>query len=239
MFRSRGKSSFRLTGCFFFRIDVRFYLRRSDCHGRVHACLVLIFAVLAEVKSRQAEAYPTGCRFELARDWLVFRRSEQSIYLDPNFQGVTVNTIGAEVPPPGAGVNTVTLTFLAVLPGPAEKTFPEGIVAVSWFGPTYVVVCDAPSHLTMEHGTKELPFTVSVNVGEPAGTDVAVPTGGGIRAKLCEIELIPGAGRLPGVVSVKSTELDGAWPEGLLTVIGTGLVGNGDAVSAAEMEAVS
>jgi len=97
-----------------------------------------------------------------------------------------------------------------------------------------VVVCGVPSHLTTEHGKKELPFTVSVNVGEPAGTEVAVPTGGVIRAKLCEIEEMTGGGRLPGVVMVNGTVVDG--PDALETE--TPAV-PGNAVSVGKIEAVS
>ena len=54
---------------------------------------------------------------------------------------------------------------------------------------------------TTEHGRSELPFTVSVNVGEPEGTEVAVPTAG---FKLCEIDVMLGGARLVvGVVIVK------------------------------------
>jgi hypothetical protein len=95
-----------------------------------------------------------------------------------------------------------------------------------------------PAHCITEHGTKELPFTVSVNVGEPAGMVVGVPTWrfGGIA--VCKIEVMTGGGRLPGVVRVKSTELDGAGPDGLVTETGT-VFGIGNAVSADEIEAVS
>jgi hypothetical protein len=62
---------------------------------------------------------------------------------------------------------------------------------------------------TTEQGTKELPLTVSVNVGEPAGTEVGVPTGGTKKNKLCEIELMLGEGRLVvGVVMVKDRLFD-------------------------------
>jgi hypothetical protein len=58
-----------------------------------------------------------------------------------------------------------------------------------------------PLNCTAEHGRSELPFTVNVNVGEPDGTDVAVPMGG---FKLCEIEVtLAGARLVVGVVMVK------------------------------------
>lgn len=81
-----------------------------------------------------------------------------------------------------------------------------------------------PSHRTTEQGTKELPVTVNVNVGDPAVVEV------------CDNEEMTGGGRLVGVVMVKYRGFDGADPDGLDTVIATVL---GNAVSAAEIEAVS
>ena len=82
-------------------------------------------------------------------------------------------------------------------------------------------------HLTTEQGTKELPFTVSKNPAEPAAAEV------------CDSEDITGAGRLAGVVRVNGMELDGAGPDGLLTVIKITLLGFGEAVSAEVIAAVS
>jgi hypothetical protein len=72
-----------------------------------------------------------------------------------------------------------------------------------------VVACGSLPNCTVEHGNNEEPFNVSVNVGEPAGTEVAVPTGGFMANKLCEIEAILGVGRfVAGVVMVKDIEFD-------------------------------
>ena len=62
---------------------------------------------------------------------------------------------------------------------------------------TKLVVFGLLLNCTTEHGRRELPFTVSVNVGDPAATEV------------CEIEVMLGAGRLvAGVVMVKGMELE-------------------------------
>ena len=123
-----------------------------------------------------------------------------------------MNTMGAEVPPPGAMVNTVTLTALGV-PVPAVTTSAAGTVALSWVAPTKVVASALEPNWTIEQGTKELPVTVSVNVGEPAGMEVGVPTGG---TEVCEIEVMIGSGRLvKGVVIVKGMVFD--VPDGVET----------------------
>jgi hypothetical protein len=91
----------------------------------------------------------------------------------------------------------------------------------------YVVDFAVAPHFTTEHGTKELPVTVSVNPAEPAAADV------------CDNDEITGAGRLAGVVRVKGMELDAAVPDGLVTVIKITLLGFGEAVSAEVIAAVS
>jgi hypothetical protein len=65
-----------------------------------------------------------------------------------------------------------------------------------------------PFHCTTEQGTRELPFTVSVNVAEPEGTEVGVPTGLPITIKFCEVEAMMGGGILAGVVMVKGIVFD-------------------------------
>lgn len=140
-------------------------------------------------------------------------------------QGFTVKVIALELPPPGARVNTVTLTFLGLGPGFAEMISPAGIVAVSCVALTKIVALSLPSHRTTEHGAKELPFTVNVNVGEPAVTAV------------CDKEVMLGRGRpVGGVVRVKGSKLDGADPDGFVTITGTV---PGNAASAGEIAAES
>ena len=67
-----------------------------------------------------------------------------------------------EVPPPGVGLNTVTLAV------PATAMSEARIEAVSWVEETYVVVRSAPFQRTTEPETKFVPFTVRVNADPPA-----------------------------------------------------------------------
>lgn len=122
----------------------------------------------------------------------------------------------AELPPPGARVNTLTGML------PAEKTSAPETVAFNCAAPTKVVGKAMPFHCTTEQGTKELPVTASVNAAAPAGTVVG------------DSETILGAGRfVVGVVIVKATEFDVA--PGLETE--TPAV-PGNAASVARIEAV-
>ena len=73
-----------------------------------------------------------------------------------------MNAAAAEVPPPGAGLTTVTLAMPAVAKSVA------GIVAVSRVGETNVVARAAPFQFTVEVLTKLPPLTVSVAAGPPA-----------------------------------------------------------------------
>src|SRR5437879_10696345 len=73
-----------------------------------------------------------------------------------------VNVAGADVPPPGAGLTTVTLAV------PAAAMSAAGIVAASWVGETNVVARAAPFQFTVELLTKSPPSTVSVAAGPPA-----------------------------------------------------------------------
>jgi hypothetical protein len=70
-----------------------------------------------------------------------------------------------EVPPPGVGLNTVTVAVPAVTISAAV------IAAVNWVDDTYVVVRLAPFHCTTEPLTKLLPLTVSVKAAPPANAD--------------------------------------------------------------------
>jgi len=70
---------------------------------------------------------------------------------------VTVNGDAPEVPPPGKGLNTVTLN----VPGTATSTV--GICAEITVLLLYVVGIATPDQYTMELDTKLVPFTVSVN----------------------------------------------------------------------------
>src|SRR5205823_1965610 len=85
--------------------------------------------------------------------------------------GASVDSVGAgalmlnvratDVPPPGAGVNTV----IEAVPWLAMSA--AGMLAVSCVALTNVVVRAAPFQRTVEAGTKPLPVTVSVRAAPP------------------------------------------------------------------------
>ena len=95
-----------------------------------------------------------------------------------------VNVIELEVPPPGAGLTTVTDAV------PAVATFAAGTTAVSLIEDTNVVTSGEPFQLTLDVETKLVPFTVRVNWALPAVAEVGL------------IELIVGTGLLIVRVSV-------------------------------------
>ena len=68
-----------------------------------------------------------------------------------------VNVSALEVPPPGAGLTTVTLAVPTLVMSTAE------IEAVSWEVETKLVVRDAPFQRTSAPLTRPLPLTVRVN----------------------------------------------------------------------------
>jgi hypothetical protein len=87
-----------------------------------------------------------------------------------------VNVRVADVPPPGADVNTLTGTDFAVVRSEAV-TAKRSCVAL-----TNVVVRDAPSQRATDEATKPLPFTVIVSPALPATAvagDRLVATGTG------------------------------------------------------------
>src|SRR6266513_2748317 len=87
-----------------------------------------------------------------------------------------VNVAAAEVPPPGAGLTTVTLAM------PVAPMSVVSIVAVSWVGETNVVARAAPFQFIVELLTKLLPLTVSTVSGPPAGAlDGLMPPRTGTR----------------------------------------------------------
>src|SRR5882724_6152999 len=94
-----------------------------------------------------------------------------------------------EVPPPGAVLSTVTVAVPAAAMSLAE------IAAVNWLLDTNVVVRFAPFQRTTEVETKPVPFTVRVNGGPPAATDVglsAVVVGTGLfTVKVCAFDVPP------------------------------------------------
>jgi hypothetical protein len=75
---------------------------------------------------------------------------------------VTVKFIGLDVPPPGAGLVTVTASVAL------EATLDAGMAAVSWVELTNVVTGAAPPKLTVDAASKFVPLIVSVNAAPPA-----------------------------------------------------------------------
>jgi hypothetical protein len=74
----------------------------------------------------------------------------------------TVNVSGLEVPPPGAGVVTVTMALPAVVISAAVMAACKLVLE------TKVVVRGTPFHWIAEEEMKLLPVTVSVNAAAPA-----------------------------------------------------------------------
>jgi hypothetical protein len=97
------------------------------------------------------------------------------------FTAVIAKVIAADVPPPGAGVMTVT----AAVPPVAISA--DGICAVIWVALTKVVVRGDPFQFSTDVATKSVPFAVSVNALPPGPTVVGlieVSVGAGFAAGL-------------------------------------------------------
>ena len=75
---------------------------------------------------------------------------------------VTVKLIALEVPPPGAGLVTVTAGV------PVEAMLAGGMATVNCVELTKVVASADPPKLTIEAATKLVPLTVSVRAAPPA-----------------------------------------------------------------------
>ena len=75
---------------------------------------------------------------------------------------VMVKFTGLEVPPPGAGLVTVTASV------PVEATLEAGMATVNCVELTKVVAGAAPPKLTIEAATKFVPLIVSVKAAPPA-----------------------------------------------------------------------
>jgi hypothetical protein len=78
---------------------------------------------------------------------------------------VTVNCVAEEVPPPGAGVVTLTVAV------PDEDSDRVGIIAVSCVDETKAVASACPLKLTTDTLVKPNPVTVMVVSAEPCGTE--------------------------------------------------------------------
>ena len=79
---------------------------------------------------------------------------------------LTANASPLDVPPPGAGVETVTVTVPPVAMSAAV------IAACKVVPETNVVVRAIPFHCTVEEDTKLEPVTVSVNAAPPAAAEL-------------------------------------------------------------------
>jgi hypothetical protein len=90
---------------------------------------------------------------------------------------VMVKLTAFEVPPPGAGLVTVTAGV------PAEATAAAGMAAVNCVELTNVVVRADPAKLTIEAATKFVPLIVSVKAVLPAAAvfgEIVVTVGVGL-----------------------------------------------------------
>ena len=113
--------------------------------------------------------------------------------------GVIVNVSAFDVPPPGAGLRTLTWAVPAAAISLAE------IAACNWAPLTNVVARSAPFHRTTELDVKLLPFTVRTRLGAPAravfGTsEVSEGTGLGVASHTPVTAPRPGPG---AVLSIK------------------------------------
>jgi hypothetical protein len=112
------------------------------------------------------------------------------------FTAVIAKVIAADVPPPGAGVMTVT----AAVPPVAISA--DGICAVIWVALTKVVVRGDPFQFSTDVATKSVPFAVSVNALPPGPTVVGL------------IEVSVGAGFAAGLDGDEGGDDDGGDDEG-------------------------
>jgi hypothetical protein len=106
---------------------------------------------------------------------------------------VTVKIAAVDVPPPGVGLVTVTLSV------PAVAICGAAIAAVIWVALTNVVVAAVPLKLTVAPFTNPVPFTVNVNAAPPStvldGDSVVIVGSGFVTEKLTGEEAPPpGAG---------------------------------------------
>lgn len=91
-----------------------------------------------------------------------FEASNKNFFAPPVVGLLIVKLNEEEVPPPGAGVTTVTAAVHAV------AMFAEGTLAESCVLLVNVVVSAVPFQFTTEPLIKLLPVTLSVNVAPPA-----------------------------------------------------------------------
>jgi hypothetical protein len=128
------------------------------------------------------------------------------------FAALIVNPVLPEVPPPGAGLVTVTC------PVPAAAMSAAWIAAVNCVALTYVVVRLDPFHFTTDPVTNPVPVTVNVNAAVPAVAldgDSVLMVGTGFAALIVNAELPdvppPGAGLVTVTCPVPAVAMSAAW----------------------------
>jgi hypothetical protein len=110
---------------------------------------------------------------------------------------LTVNVKGAEVPPPGAGLDTVTIA----VPGAVMSA--AVIAACNWVPDTKVVARAVLFHCTVEDDTKFVPVTVNVKPGSPAKAEFGLSdtaVGAGLSTVKVNAVVVPPPG--PGLDTV-------------------------------------
>jgi hypothetical protein len=117
--------------------------------------------------------------------------------------------VAVDVPPPGAGLVTVTFTFPEVAISAAV------IAAVTCVALTNVVVTAVPLKVTVEVETKPVPFTVKVKAAPPtwalAGESVVIVGTGFVTVKFVAEEVPPpGAGFVTVTLNVPADAIAGA-----------------------------
>ena len=94
---------------------------------------------------------------------------------EPDDRVLTVKFAAFDVPPPGAGLNTVTAAV------PAEEIAAAGMAEINCVALTKVVLRAVPAKLTTDPETKFAPLTVSVKPAPPAAAlvgEIVVIAGG-------------------------------------------------------------
>ncbi len=135
----------------------------------------------------------------------------------------TMNEEFPEVPPPGAGLVTVTLNV------PAAAMSGAVIAAVNWVALTKVVVRAAPLKFTTEVETKLVPFTVSVNAAPPLAALVGervVMVGTGLFTVNVEFPDVPppGVGLVTVTLNVPAVAISAAAMDAVTCVALTSVV---------------
>ena len=117
---------------------------------------------------------------------------------------MTVKVCALLVPPPGAGLVTVTAKV------PTAEISPDVIVAVSWVLDTNVVVLPDPFQLTTEAEMKLVPVIVRVKEEPPAlalvGLIDVVVGAGLVIVRVCEFEVPPPKAGLTTVIEAVPDE---------------------------------